>query len=171
MPSVKPLAWPVVLWLIVTRRVKATIACMVTGIVGTAASFAVVGFSQFHEFLRLNNRVIDVLSFKSYGIVGLCIQLGMSRSIGLAVLVAASSALVVFAAWAGRRDEGLALVACLVLMLVASPLVWTHYFAFLIVPLAIARPRLSSNGCCRSLFGSALWPLRASLRSHLRGWS
>jgi hypothetical protein len=42
-----------------------------------------------------------------------------------------------------RGGERRALAIAVVLMLVASPMVWMHYFALLLVPLALARPRLS----------------------------
>ena len=34
------------------------------------------------------------------------------------------------------------MILAVALMLVASPLVWSHYFVLLLVPLALARPRL-----------------------------
>ena len=42
-----------------------------------------------------------------------------------------------------RRDARQALGLTIVLMLVASPLLWAHYFSLLLIPLALRRPRLS----------------------------
>ena len=39
----------------------------------------------------------------------------------------------------------------------ASPMVWPHYVALLLVPLAIARPRMSGAW----ILGYALWPILA----------
>ena len=36
------------------------------------------------------------------------------------------------------------MILAVALMLVASPLVWSHYFVLLLVPLALARPRLDA---------------------------
>jgi hypothetical protein len=41
------------------------------------------------------------------------------------------------------RDEG-ALALAIAVSLIAAPLIWMHYYALLIVPLAIAYPRLST---------------------------
>jgi hypothetical protein len=43
-----------------------------------------------------------------------------------------------------RRQEREAMVLAVLLMLVASPLVWSHYFALLLVPLALTRPRFAA---------------------------
>ena len=41
-----------------------------------------------------------------------------------------------------RRNERRAMVLTVALMLVASPIVWSHYFVLLLLPVALARPRL-----------------------------
>jgi hypothetical protein len=41
-----------------------------------------------------------------------------------------------------RRDDLRALTLSVALALVSSPLIWSHYFALLIVPLALSRPRI-----------------------------
>ncbi|HEY2595642.1 MAG TPA: hypothetical protein VGK33_17255, partial [Chloroflexota bacterium] len=41
-----------------------------------------------------------------------------------------------------QRDEVRALTLTVALALISSPLLWSHYLALLIVPLALLRPRL-----------------------------
>ena len=62
---------------------------------------------------------------------------------GLAVLMAG-----VVVSLRGDERRGFALLIAASLLL--TPIVWLHYFAMLLVPLAIARPRFDSSGCCRS---------------------
>ncbi len=63
-----------------------------------------------------------------------------------------------------RRHERQAMVLAVALMLVASPVVWSHYFVLLLVPLAITRPRFARSGCSRARCGSA------RRRRRRRGW-
>ena len=55
-------------------------------------------------------------------------------AVGLAVLVAGVIVAI-------RGDEQRAFALLIAASLVLTPIVWLHYFAILIVPLAIARPR------------------------------
>ena len=64
-------------------------------------------------------------------------------------MIAVSAAVALACVVAGRRGhEQNALLLAVVLMLAASPLIWNHYFAVLIVPLgdraAAARPAVGS---------------------------
>jgi hypothetical protein len=50
--------------------------------------------------------------------------------------------------------------------IVASPMVWPHYVALLLVPLAIARPRVDGTW----FLPYALWPILAIDDRVLRAW-
>ena len=54
----------------------------------------------------------------------------------------------------GRDEESISLA--IVAALLASPIVWEHYFAFLLIPLAIAKPRFSAAWMTLLLFRIAL---------------
>jgi len=56
-----------------------------------------------------------------------------------------------------RKADATALVLAVTLILCASPIVWGHYFALFIIPLAVVRPRLSPVWIC--LFPLWLCPL------------
>ena len=72
------------------------------------------------------------------------------------------------AAWVARderrtpRERDVAtLTLCLAAALAASPIVWVHYFLLLLVPLALARPRLSPLWFVPLAYyplGEAAWP-------------
>ena len=142
--SLKPFVWPLALWMLATHRLRATAWTVVWGIVLNLAAWGIVGFNEIHVYLRLSGQVTDALWRGGYSMLAVAHHLGFGRGVGEALLMAVSAALafgVVYLA-AIRRRESDALTLAIALMLTASPLVWSHYFALLLVPLAIRRPRL-----------------------------
>jgi hypothetical protein len=134
--ALKLFLWPLLVWLLAIRRPLAAAAAAVLGLVG--GFLLVLPFTSLHDYLALLSNLSKVFGRESYNVVGLLSQAdATSRPVamafadvtGLAILVAAYH----------RRSLPLALAASLVL----SPIVWLHYFALLVVPLAIRWPRLS----------------------------
>ncbi len=142
--SVKPFVWPVLVWLIATRRFTATAAAAAIGVLINALSWLIIGTGEIHAYLHVSSEVATTLYRSGYGAIALAAHLGMDRAVGTALLVGLSCALAVACLIAGLRGgERASFTLAVALMLVASPLVWNHYFALLIVPLAIALPRLA----------------------------
>jgi alpha-1,2-mannosyltransferase len=165
--TLKPFVWPIALWLVLTRRVRATAWTLAIGLALNVASWAVVGFGAIDRYLRLSTRVTSTLWREGYGVPAVMAHLGLPRSVGTAVEVLLAAVLVAGIAWVGLHRSGAtatdaparadrltlnnaaaladrrALTLAIALMLIASPLVWTHYFALLLVPMAICRPRLT----------------------------
>ncbi len=142
--SLKVFVWPIGLWLIATRRYVAAAYALVFGLVINAVAWGVIGVDQIRPFLRMSSLVTHVWYRSGYGLIAFAMRLGTSRGAATAFMIAVSVALALACIAVGwrRRDQACLLLA-VVAMLAASPLVWNHYFALLIVPLAIARPRLS----------------------------
>ena len=142
--SMKPLVWPLALWLLVTRRWRASIWALVCGIAINVVSWTVVGPSQVQVFLRDSKLDTDFSWRHGYSLDALCGHLGLTHSAGNLMTMVVCGALVILVAYVGfvRRDERRAFTLAIGLMLLASPLIWTHYFAFLLVPIAIDNPRL-----------------------------
>jgi alpha-1,2-mannosyltransferase len=142
--SLKLVTWPLGLWLLATRRYRAAGSAVAVGIAINLAAWSVLGFGEIGAFVHLSVRVTDALSRTGYGLISLATHAGASRSLGEVAEALLSVALAIPCLLAGRRGRDLeSLALCTVLMLAASPLVWTHYLAFLVVPLAIFAPRLS----------------------------
>jgi hypothetical protein len=141
--SLKPFVWPLALWLVVTRRWRAAGYALLSGLLLNLAAWAIIGFNQISAYLRLSAQVTDALWRGGYSMLALAHHLGFGRGVGEAVLLVASAALIAGLVWLGlvRRRDRDALTLTVALMLVASPLVWSHYFVLLLVPLALARPR------------------------------
>jgi alpha-1,2-mannosyltransferase len=143
--SIKLFVWPLALWLLVTRRWKAAAWALASGAVFNLIAWGLVGFNEISTFLRLSSDATKALWKGGYSMLAIAHHLGLTRSAGESLLVVVSAlavAVLVYLALVRRNERG-AFVAAIVLMLLASPLLWAHYFALLLVPLALYRPRLS----------------------------
>ena len=142
--TLKIFIWPLALWLLATRRIRATAWTVWWGLVINLITWPVVGWDRFSTFLRMSKRDTDAMWRAGYGVIAAAHHLGFTRSTGEAALLIASACLVLLMLRVGLRgNEQRALAVAVVLMLVASPMVWIHYFVLLLVPLALVRPRVS----------------------------
>jgi hypothetical protein len=143
--SMKLFLWPLVVWLAVTRRYAAAGIAAGLASLATIAAWAAIGFDGLAEYPELVRRLTDVVADRGLSLVALGVELGLPRSVAglLPWLVGLSllGAVVVLARGGGseRRSFSLAIVAAIAL----TPIVWLHYFALLVVPLALARPRFA----------------------------
>jgi hypothetical protein len=131
--AVKFFLWPLVVWLLATRRV---LAAVVAAAVAAASLLLMVPFTDVGEYVRLLQKLRRTFEPDSYTIFALLNDLGTPETLARAVTVAVG--LVVLALAWRRRSLTLAIAAALVL----SPIAWRHFYVLLIVPLALARPRL-----------------------------
>ena len=143
--AIKLFLWPLLGWLVLTRRWRALAWAVASGALFNAVSWAVLGFNQIHAYTQLVNAVTKVEEGMAYTPLALALHLGASHALAdvLAGLVFAAVACVTVAA--SRRDrEWAVLLGVLTLSLLATPIVWRHYFVLFLVPMAISRPRLSA---------------------------
>jgi alpha-1,2-mannosyltransferase len=135
--------WPLGLWLVATRRWRSALWAAALGgamLVGGWAAIGFAGLSSYPHLLRVLSRVEAV---ESYSLAGLFRLTGGSAL----ALTAASAALVAAAVLRtarGRDGDRRALAVALVGSVLATPVLWLHYFVLLFVPLALYRPRLSA---------------------------
>ena len=137
--------WPLLVWLLATRRVASAVWATIVGVAATAAAWAVIGFDSFLDYPRLVDRLAAAVQSEAYSPVSLGLALGLSPTAARLCAVALGAGLLVAIVALGRRPGGdrAALAAAVAAALVFTPIVWNHYFALLLVPVAIARPRLS----------------------------
>lgn len=142
--SLKPFTAPIALWLLASRRYAALAWAVAAAAVLNLVGWGVVGFDQIRRYVQLSASVTSALEHTGYGVISAAEHAGLGQSAGLVIELSVSVVLVVLVAIAGRRrDDQAALTAAIMLMLVAWPLVWSHYFALLLIPMAITHPRLS----------------------------
>jgi hypothetical protein len=135
--------WPLVLWLGFTRRIGAAALAMGVGAVVLLASWAVIGFAGIDRYPDLLRRLQELEEGNGYTIYALALDLGFAPGtaralwIGLAVLLVAGIAVL-----GHRRDDRRAFAIAVAAALACSPIVWLHYFAFLLVVVGVAERRL-----------------------------
>jgi hypothetical protein len=143
--SLKLFLWPLVVWLLATRRYLAAAWSLMVALTITLVSWAILGFAGFHDYPRVARIFVRYYETSSYTPYAFLVRLGASGSLarvgGLVLGVAALGAVVVVAR---RRHSDVASFTFAVgAALLCSPIVWLHYFALLLVPLAILSPVFS----------------------------
>lgn len=140
--AAKLVLWPFALWFLATRRYRALLgtaalaAALVLGI-WTMLEFA--GLTQYPSLVRHLN---DIEAPQAYTVYALALALHLPTVAAAAITGAAGASLLVACFLAGRRgaDRRSFLLASGATLLLA-PIAWLHYFALLLVPLAVAMPR------------------------------
>lgn len=134
--------WPMLVWLLVTRRFRAFAASLGT-IGATLALWAIIDPAGMRRYPRTVRLLDDVQRWKSYSIQSLFISLHASPLVSDiaagVVVVAAISALLLFR----HRGDRVTFAVAVLAALVATPILWTHYLVLLLAPIAVTYPRLA----------------------------
>lgn len=137
--------WPLLLWLVATRRTGAAVRAAGLAAGSTLVAWAAIGFAGLREYPELLRTLADGVQAKGYSAVALALAAGAPTGAARATAFALGSVAVVGIVLAGRRrDDEAAFSLALGAAFFLTPIVWLHYFALLVVPIAIARPRLSA---------------------------
>jgi hypothetical protein len=143
--SLKLLLWPMVVWLLATRRYAAAAWSFAVAVAATVGAWAMLGFAGFENYLRVGRIFTHHYERSTYTPFAVLLNLGvpsnMARAGGIALGVAALAGV-----WfTARRNGGDAVSFAVAVgaVLVWAPITWLHYFALLLVPLGVLRPKLS----------------------------
>lgn len=141
--AAKLFLWPLAVWFAATRRVGSALLSSLIGAGLLIASWAAIRFDGlvgYPERLQKLDRTIGEDSYTAY-IVGLDLELPstVARALWLALGVGLVAAVVVVGRRGGERS---AFILAIAASLALTPIVWLHYFALLVVVVAVARPRL-----------------------------
>jgi hypothetical protein len=153
--SLKLFLWPLVVWLLATRRWAAAALTTALSAALTAGAWALLGFDGFSRYPELVRRLTRVVDDRGYSLVALGVHAGLPHSAAQVLPYLGGAVLLALAFRAGRRgaDGDLAALAVTLLAALAlTPIVWNHYFLLLFAPLAVARPRLSPAWALPLLF-------------------
>jgi hypothetical protein len=141
--AVKPLLWPLGLWLLVSRRFAAVVWGIGVSVAVALGSWAAIGFDGLVDYPDLLRRLGDLMDEWGYSVYALALDLGVGHTTAKLLWFAVAVALLVACvAMAHRRDDRRAFVLAMAVVIAASPVVWLHYFALLLVVVAVAQPRL-----------------------------
>jgi hypothetical protein len=153
--AAKLVLWPLVLWLVLTKRYRAAALAVASAAVFVFGAWAIVGFEGMADYPHLLRELEAVYATRSISLATVAAGLGASLGAAVAVCWLAGLVLLGVAAWVARRPDGdrRAFTLCVAACVFASPIVWSSNAAFLLVPVAIMWPRLSAPW----LYGYAIW--------------
>jgi len=139
---VKLFLWPLGLWLLVTRRLRAAVIFALAALLVTLLGWAAIGFAGFRSYPHLVRVLSQLEAGVSYSPVAL-LRLSGSTSTALSVVLVVAVVLAVSLAARGGDGDRRSFTIAVLGSLLATPVLWLHYFALLFVPIALYRPRLS----------------------------
>jgi alpha-1,2-mannosyltransferase len=137
--------WPLGIWLLATRRYGSLAWAAGTGAAVTVIAWAILGFDEIRRYDRLVWALVDELRNRGFTLMSLSQDLLGSRTPGYALAIALAFAAATACMTFGRRgDDRRSLTAAVAIALLVTPLVWLHYFALFLVPVALAAPAFGS---------------------------
>ena len=141
--------WPLVVWLAATRRiVTASLACAI-GAALLLASWAVIGFAGMLDYPALLRRLEETVGEDSYTAYIVGLDIGLPSAVARGLWLAIGLGLLAWVVLLARRgDERSAFITAIAASLALTPIVWLHYFALLLVVVAVAQPRLGLIWFC-----------------------
>ena len=145
--AAKIFLWPMLVWLAASRRRLAAMRALGLAVAGIFVSWALIGFAGLGSYLRLLDELSRLEQWKSYSAVALGMALGLtggeSRALALTACALVLLAIVRVQRQGGEGADRQAFVLAIAAAFLFSPIVWTHYLALLVVPIAITRRTLT----------------------------
>jgi alpha-1,2-mannosyltransferase len=143
--ATKVVLWPLLVWLVATRRSGAALVAAASATALVCAGWAAIGFAGLGEHPHLLRALTDTLGGDAYTAAALAADLGAGEAASRALALTTAASVLAAAVVLGRRGDdarsfGLAVLAALLF----SPLVWLHSFTLLLVPVAIVHRRFSA---------------------------
>lgn len=141
--SLKLFLWPLVLWLLLTRRFKAAAGSATVAFAALLGSWAALGFAGLRDYPNLVSELAEVWQWRGYTPLALGLALGLGTLAAKALAALVGGGVLMAALGFARRCDQKTFILAVAALLLLSPIVWIHYFVLLLVPLALASPRLS----------------------------
>lgn len=137
--------WPVLVWAVCTGRRTATAIAIAIGFSSTILAWAVLDFNGMAGYPELLRRVTETQFEKSYSVAAFAASLGLPDDAALWVPVVLAPMGIAAIALLSRRSNGdvAAFLTAVTAALLLSPLVWLHYFALLVVLIALTHRRFT----------------------------
>ena len=145
--ALKVLLWPLVVWLLATRRVWAAWVAVWFTAATVLLTWAAIDFRGLLAYPALLERLtqIETVNTPGVSIYSAAIELGAPSFVAHAFALGTGALLLGGCVlYARRGDDRGSFTLALVAVLAFTPIVWLHYLTVLAVPIAIYRPRLSA---------------------------
>ena len=152
--ATKIFLWPLVVWLVATRRFRSAATTVLLGIATVFGFWGAIGFSGLTGYVHFMRHVAGLELGRSYSSFAFFSSLGASDgSARLAVVALTLIGIVAILAIArGADGDRRSFVAAIAVALLVSPIVWLHYMILLYVVVALYRRRLSVAWLIPSLY-------------------
>ena len=136
--SAKLFLWPLLLWLLLTRRYRAAAWGAFLLVALNAAGWVAIGAGSVSAYVHLLHRLTLSEAWDTYTLKAVAGKAGLPSWLGTVATWLAVAALLVV--WRKvRRDDRSTLALAVLIALVASPIVWLHYLALLLAPVGLVR--------------------------------
>jgi Glycosyltransferase family 87 len=143
--------WPLLLWLAMTQRLRSAVIAVIGAAALAFASWSLIAFRGIWDYPPLLRKLVDIEAENSYSAFALLRMLDLPDTPARLLVAAAGLALIGLAwrtaraaAGTSRERDRRSLTLVVAAALVATPILWLHYLVLLVVPVALARPRLSA---------------------------
>jgi Glycosyltransferase family 87 len=139
--SLKLFLWPMLVWALASSRPRVAGCAVAVGFSVTIVSWAAIGFDGLTAYPDLLRSVGEQ---PSYSIGAVVENLGYAPIVGYVLSSVVGWTLLALAVVLARRgDDVRAFTLAIAAALALTPILWWHYLALLVVPLALTRPRFS----------------------------
>jgi alpha-1,2-mannosyltransferase len=142
--AAKLFLWPLLIWLLATRRLRASAASLATvALIGLL--WAMIDLNGLRHYPTTLTVLNQVQRWKTYSPESLAISLNLGAGVGEILTLALAAVGVAVIVWLAQRPDGdrRSLSAAVALALLTTPILWLHYLIVLLVPIALFRARLS----------------------------
>lgn len=138
--ALKLFLWPLLVWLVATRRLRAAGGGVVAGAILIFAPWAAIGFAGLAQYPHLLSVLSRVERGDGYTLAALLAG-GLSWRTAEWLGMAVGVIVLAMSVWAARRDERRSFALTIAAVLLLTPIVGMHYFVFLLVVLGLCAPQ------------------------------
>jgi len=142
--AAKLFLWPLAGWLLATRRWRAALWGLAVAVGALAVSWGAIGFvglTGYPTLLHSWSNYADDFAFSVYAVA---LDFGASSFVARTLWLLLALAVLAFSVLLGRRgDDRGSFALALSAAIAFSPIVWLHYFALLVVVVAVLEQRLA----------------------------
>jgi Glycosyltransferase family 87 len=142
--TLKLFLWPLAVWLAARHGVRRGLLSFLLAAGVALVAWAGLGFSGLAQYPHVMAAFERAWGPTTYSVLALGLRIGLSASAAHALLVCLGGVVLVAAIARERRfdDDASAFAAIIVAAVLLSAVVWLHYLALFLVPVALLRPRL-----------------------------
>ncbi len=138
---------PLIVWLLFTRRWLSAAVAGASAVGLCLAGWAAIGFDGFTGYPHLLSLLTEIEKNQGFSGGSFALALGAGEGVATAIPYVLGCGVLALT-WialrrGGARADAYGFLLATLSVLAFSPIVWLHYLALLLVPVAVLRPRLS----------------------------